>query len=52
MKSLDDSTSNDHIYENGSWSKYLDMSLPKLFESTFKIDTYVSAFDLSSSGLP
>lgn len=49
MKNIEESTSNDHIYENGSWSKYLDTSLPKLFESTFKIDTYVNSLDLSSS---
>ena len=49
MENIDDPKVNDHIYENGFWSKYLDMSLPKLFESTFKVDNYLSVIDLSNS---
>ena len=45
MKNVEDSLNNDHIYENGSWSKYLDMSLPKLFNSTFKLDNYINSIE-------
>ena len=38
----------DQVYENGTWSKYLDMSLPKLFNSTFKIEKYIDKVDLSN----
>ena len=49
MENIDDPTINDHTYENGFWSKYLDMSLPKLFESTFKVENYLDVIDLSNS---
>ena len=45
---VDESFLTDHIYESGAWSRYLDMSLPKLFDKTININDYIEMVDCSN----
>lgn len=39
----------DHMYENNSWSRFLDRSLPQLFDNTFKVDNFLKMADCSNN---
>ena len=45
METDDDSLNQEHIYEIGAWSKFLDKSIPKIFQSSINIEDYIKAHD-------